>query len=193
MKRILSCMLPGLLLLSVVLFTSSCGKDGDTGPQGETGPAGAAGSKGDKGDAGTANVIYSDWLDVSFLPDTVHNTDGTIDTVGFYADIDADKLDADILNSGEIKVYVNGDFADDPTVYPLPYYNAYTKLYISAYFFPNTIELYANADVSTGVPGAANYQQYRYGLIPGGTAASQASPVAWKDSTAVQAYLGLKN
>jgi hypothetical protein len=47
-------------------------------------PAGAAGSPGatgPKGDTGTANVIYSPWLDVTYGLDTVHNNDGTIDTV----------------------------------------------------------------------------------------------------------------
>lgn len=48
------------------------GVAGNTGPEGVTGPRGAAGPKGEKGDkgdrgpTGTANVIYSDWMDVEW-------------------------------------------------------------------------------------------------------------------------------
>src|SRR5215217_3270814 len=62
------------LSLIVVTFFVACQK-GDTGPAGPAGPAGAAGANGangpqgpagPQGDPGTANVIYSDWLDVTF-------------------------------------------------------------------------------------------------------------------------------
>ncbi len=51
-----------LLLLSLVLFTSSCGKDGAQGPTGPAGPTGATGPTGTTGPTGSANVIYSDWF-----------------------------------------------------------------------------------------------------------------------------------
>src|SRR3954464_11861709 len=102
-----------LLICFVVisLLGASCQK-GDTGPagpqgpQGEQGQAGAAGAPGPKGDTGTANVIYSNWLDVTYAADTAQN--GTvIDTVGYYANVPAAKLDSPILAHGEIKVYLN--------------------------------------------------------------------------------------
>lgn len=44
-----------------------------------------------KSDTGTANVIYSSWLDVTYLADTIHI--GTlVDTIGFYTNITAPKL-----------------------------------------------------------------------------------------------------
>ncbi|WP_220392838.1 hypothetical protein [Chitinophaga lutea] len=83
--------LPFLLLTATAaLFMSSCGKDGDVGPAGEkgengdTGAGGPAGPAGPKGDPGTANVIYSDWLNVIFKPDTVHRPGNVIDTLGYY-------------------------------------------------------------------------------------------------------------
>jgi len=52
-----------LLLCAVVLFTTSCGKDGATGPVGPSGPTGAQGVVGPAGPAGTngqnGSVIYS--------------------------------------------------------------------------------------------------------------------------------------
>src|SRR3954447_10162549 len=117
-----------ILFLAITLLSTHC-KKGDTGPagpagpqgpQGEQGQMGGTGPQGPKGDTGTANVIYSEWLDVTYAPDTLHN--GTaIDTLGFFADITATKLDSLILANGEIKVYLNLGSAANANVVPLPY------------------------------------------------------------------------
>jgi len=69
-----------LLVLAaiVMLFVSSCGKDGAVGPQGPqgqigaTGPTGPTGSTGATGATGSANVIYSAWTTPStYKKDTV--------------------------------------------------------------------------------------------------------------------------
>ncbi|SHM43231.1 hypothetical protein [Chitinophaga sp. CF418] len=194
MKRmsfnIISC-----LLLAFALFAVSCGKDGATGPagaQGPAGPAGPGGPAGPAGPAGTANVIYSDWLDVTYEPDTVHNPDGTIDTLQYIATIAETKLDLDMLSTGEIKVYLNGFSAADPTVIPLPYFSIYSGLTIDPIFYLNTIQLTSNGDISTVTQAGVKYQQYRYILIPGGTPARKA-PIDWNNYKAVQLYLGLKD
>jgi hypothetical protein len=194
MKRIFCSVKATLLLLSVVLFLFSCGKDGSTGPQGDPGATGPAGPTGPKGDPGTANVIYSDWLTVTFKADTLHTSGGGIDTIGYYAEIDIPKLDDAIISTGEMKVYVNQNTAADPVVSPLPYYNVYSNLSISATFFKGGLELYSNGDVSTYVDnnGAKNIE-YRYVLIPGGTEARKAKTVDMSDYKQVKVWLGLKN
>ena len=75
------------------------------------------------GATGTANVIYSDWTDTTtWKADTVMN--GTvIDTLGFFANINAPKLDLTMLNTGEMKVYVNANTTADPVVFPIPFNN----------------------------------------------------------------------
>ena len=184
------------LALAFSILTVSCGKDGDTGPAGAAGPAGPsgpAGPAGPQGPDGTANVIYSDWLDVAYEADTIHTAGGGIDTVGYFAQIDVAKLDLDMLSTGEIKVYLNGFSAADPTVIPLPYFNIYTNLSINPVFYLNTIELYSNGDISTVQDNAGvKYQQYRYVLIPGGEEARKAK-IDWNNYEEVKKYLNLKN
>src|SRR4051794_7007506 len=103
-----------IALFTASLMFTSCGKDGDVGPAGSKGDTGGAGPAGPKGEQGTANVIYSDWLDVSF------GSEPKFPPVYFTA-IDAPKLTADVLSTAEIKVFVNFNTAEDPLVTPLPY------------------------------------------------------------------------
>jgi len=179
-------LLPHILCMALVVGIVSCSKDGPAGPAGATGPAGPqgpAGSQGPAGAPGTANVIYSDWIDTAtWIADTVHNG-ATIDTLGYFADLDVPALDTNILNRGEIKVYVN--VSNDPTfpiVFPLPFNNG--SLFIDPVFAPNIIELSSNGDL-TNFP-------FRYILIPGGTHARQAK-INWNNYNEVKAYLGLKD
>lgn len=187
-----------LLVASSLLFTS-CGKDGATGPagaagaQGPAGPAGPAGSKGDKGDNGTSNVIYSDWLDVGFSPDTIHTSGGGIDTIGYYADIEAPKLDVNMLTTGDMHMYVNINTADDPVIAPLPY-AAENGVIIRYLAFTGVFEIYSNIDPGTQQDNnGVKYQQYRYVLVPGGSAARMKNVVDWNNYAAVKAYLKLKD
>src|SRR5687768_5535980 len=91
------------LVLALALVLSACSKEGPAGPagpQGPAGPTGTAGVAGPAGATGTANVIYSAWLDAT--PTVV--TDGTD---SYYADtLLAPKLDANIISSGMVKVYL---------------------------------------------------------------------------------------
>lgn len=184
--------LPLALAMAVVTLIISCSKTGPAGPKGDTGPAGPAGASGPAGPAGapgatgTANVMYSDWIAVTWKADTTM-TGTVIDTVGWYTDIAAPKLDTAILNRGEIKTYFNlSTNAATPFVVPLPYFDG--GLIINAYYFPQTVELYASRRIIDGL-------KVRYILIPGGTHARTAngSAVNWKDYNAVKTYLGLKD
>ena len=191
---------PGLsiLFLAITLLFTHC-KKGDTGPagpqgpQGEQGQMGATGSQGPKGDTGTANVIYSSWLDVTYIADTVHNGT-TIDTIGFYANIAAAKLDSSIIAHGEIKVYLNLGSASDPTVVPLPYFDVYTGISISPAFQIKNIFLYADLNASTVTQNGSKYLQYRYILVPGSVSGDIITrPPNWNNYKEVQAYFGLKD
>jgi len=184
-------------LLAIALVVASC-KKGDTGPAGAAGPtgptgaAGGTGPQGPQGDPGTANVIYSEWLDVAFTADTVHNG-ATIDTLGFFADIAATKLDSTMLVNGEMKVYMNFGTPAQPDVVPLPYLDIYSGVNITVDFTTQDIFLYANADASTVTINGAKRLQYRYILVPGGETARLAKKPNWKDYNAVKAFYGIKD
>ncbi|MBS1737984.1 MAG: collagen-like protein, partial [Bacteroidetes bacterium] len=175
---------------AVLISFSSCSKEGPQGPQGAQGPPGPTGAAGPQGPQGTANVIYSGWLDVTFAADTIH--DGNkIDTLGFYATIDAPKLTSEILTSGEMKVYINLGTAADPYISPLPYFSPYNGITIEPNFAIGAIDIYSNLNVSTRTQNGSKTWQYRYILVPGGTAARKASTVDWNDYNAVKKYLNL--
>ncbi len=195
------------LLLALPLFFSSCSKDGPTGPagpQGPAGPTGAAGAAGTAGTAGaqgapgTANVIYSNWLDVAYQADTATNpTTGKIDTFSYSAVIPAPQLVDSILNKGEIKVYFNAgsDSAGSQAIFPLPIYEAfYFGIIINTFYAPQSITLTATGNASSFTNNGNHYFQYRYILIPGGTAAGRKpNGVNWNNYAEVKKYLGLKD
>jgi hypothetical protein len=181
-----------IAFVAASISLASCSKEGPAGATGPAGPAGPGGAQGPKGDEGTANVIYSEWLDVSYEADTVH--DGAlIDTIGFITTIDAPKLDNAILTSGEIKAYVNLNSADEPVIAPLPYFSIFDGVSIEPVYYLNSIELYSNLDASTITSQGVKFRQYRYILIPGGVAARKASSVNWNDYNQVKKYLNLKD
>jgi hypothetical protein len=170
--------------LFFVMFMISCGKDGKDGAVGPVGPAGP------KGDSGS--VIYSAWLDVSYLPDTIHTSGGGVDTTGYYATIDAPKLTLALLNTADVKVFINTNDASDPLIYPLPY-NGISGVNIEVSAYVQKIQLYSNADLSTTTTNGKKYQQYRYMIIPGNASARNSAQVNWSDYASVKAYLGLKD
>ncbi len=179
-----------VLIITIVVAVVSCSKTGPTGPAGAVGPAGNTGPAGPKGDTGIANVIYSDWLDLTMLPETTH-TGVVIDTVGWYQDINAPKLSNNILTTGEIKVYINLNNSSQPDIVPLPYYSVFNGVNINPEFFLQTIEITSNLDVSTYTDTGIKYQQIRYILIPG--AVHGRSAIDWNNYDAVKKYLGIKD
>jgi len=182
--------IPSVLLIAITLIISSCAKDGSAGatgpagPAGPQGPGGAPGVPGAAGPAGTANVIYSAWTDTTtWRPDTTM-TGTKIDTVGWFANISAPKLDTTMLNTGEIKVYINLGTTADPVVFPLPFNNG--RVFIDVVFFTNTIQVSSNANLK-GLP-------IRYILIPGGVKAGRGyKTINWNDYNQVKAFLNLKD
>ena len=181
MKK-LSFLFLSAFLVSASLMVTSCSKEGPEGPQGPQGPQG---DKGDKGDPG-ANVTYSNWLNIAFEADTVHNGPD-IDTTGWFSIIDAPKITAQILNQGAVKVYVNLNTPADPVIVSIPFLDQ-----ILAFIYTGTIELSAVGNFSTfDAGGGVMVQQYRYIIIPGGLPARSA--IDWDDYEQVKKYLKLKN
>lgn len=183
----------GHLGLFTFLFVFTClfsnCKKGDAGPAGDRGPTGP---QGPKGDTGTANVIYSAWLDVVFLPDTIL-TGTVVDTIGYYADVTAAKLTSAILSSGEMKIYMNSGTAATPDVFALPYFDTYTGIHVTPEFMLQRIHLYSNVNVSTTTISGSKRLQYRYILIPGSVNGRMAHSIDWKDYNKVRDYLQIKD
>lgn len=190
MKKVtLQIMASVFVTMSIVL--ASCSKEGPAGPagaQGSAGPTGAQGPAGAKGDPGTANVIYSDWLDVTF-----DNGLGQIDVSG---------LSLDILNSGVVKVYWNLSDNTDPFIVSVPCTvpagilfgddvdDTDPPIYVDAYFAEQMILLSTNYNISS----QGGISQFRYILIPGGTpVARKSSSIDWNNYSEVKKLLNLKD
>ena len=184
----------GILLVACMLMFASCSKTGPTGatgPAGAAGPAGSQGSTGATGTAGTANVIYSAWLNVTYVGS---------DSAGWSAQISAPKLTDSILNTGTMKVYLNygSDSANSALVLALPL-DGNLGLIAEPYFETQLITIIAGSDLSSFTNNGNHYYQYRYVLIPGGTTALPTSvnggktSIDWNDYNQVKRFLGLKN
>ena len=183
--------LPLLLVASLLCLSlfNACTKEGPTGPKGDAGATGAAGPTGPTGATGatgTANVIYSSWL-------YAHNfNDSTIDNssikVGY---VDAPKLTTTILNSGEVKVY----FTYGGGTFTLPYTsNAGGKPNTISYTpMLNKILMYRFTHDNSNSIALSTLLQYRYVIIPGGTAAKKAFNINWDNYAEVAALLGWKD
>lgn len=177
-------------MLAVALTISAC-KKGDTGPQGEKGDkgdkgeTGQTGQQGSKGDPGTANVLYSDWLDLTFALDQTSNV--------FFAQITEPRITDEFLSTGEIKVYINLGTADNKVVSVLPFIQG--EVQIAPIFALNTIELDANVNASTVTNATTGKKslQYRYILIPGGASLRMDKQINWNNYEEVKAHLGLKD
>jgi hypothetical protein len=188
MKRLI----PFAVIISLVFL--SCEKEGPAGPAGPAGPTGSPGPGGASGPAGppgTANVIYSEWLDITY--DTVNNAAG--ETVFFIDTIQAPKLDNAILTNGEVKVYFNWGTAAAPSVEALPLTDLIFLQGLNIYptFEPGVITLVANANAGTANSDAGKVRQYRYILVPGGVPALKAPNLDWGNYGTVKSYLKLTN
>jgi len=184
LHHILSCLLAASLLIG------AC-KKGDPGPQGakgdkgDSGANGATGATGGKGDPGTANVLYSDWVDLRFSLDTASGT--------FFTQINEAKVTEDLLSKGEIKVFINLGTTAQKVVSPLPFVSGDAQ--IMPVYAPGVIEVDANVNASTATNSQTGQKtrQYRYVLIPGGAHVRMDKQINWNNYEEVKTYLGLKD
>ncbi|HTN06410.1 collagen-like protein [Agriterribacter sp.] len=164
-------------VLAAALLMLSCTKEGPEGPQGTTGTPGPAGPQGPQGTtgapgpAGTANVIYSNWLSFQQL-----QRDTIVDATNFKVNhLPAPDLTQNIIDRGVILVY----WRYLTTVFQLPYTSdagtgtgpdkTSTISYIPN---PNVIYITRYTHDNTASIGFGSIQ-FRYVLIPGGTAAGR--------------------
>lgn len=135
---------------------------------------------------GTANVIYSGWnYAVNFRDTTADNSALKA------ADLLAPTLSNEILNGGLVQVY----FTFGSGVYALPYTSyAGGKLNTIAYLprLKHFIITRFTADNSKSIP-LSSFLQYRYVIIPGGTAVSVAKKVDINNYEAVKRVYNIPN
>ena len=174
------------LLLAFVFIVSSCSKEGPAGPSGATGPQGPpggtgptgpqgpAGPTGPQGPAGTANVIYSAWFDANTLTwaDSTHAHFGTISR-GNRA---AAGVTAAVIDNGVVLSYFR---SADAGVTQLPYLQSTpTTISYNSILSTGTITYFV-ADISDGdATGMVPTGEFRYVIIPGGTAGGRLMPGA---------------
>jgi hypothetical protein len=174
-------------MLAVSLTITAC-KKGDPGPagdKGDKGDTGEKGSQGTKGDPGSANVLYSDWLDLGFQLDQPSGI--------FFTQIQEPKLTDNFLSTGEVKVYINLGTPADKVISVLPYRSGNAQ--ITPFLVEGIIELDANVNASTATDPTTGdkFRQYRYVLIPGGAHVRAEKKINWDNYEEVKAYLGLKD
>ncbi len=161
MKQLHASLWIATLFISTIIFQRCTPKSGDPGPKGEPGSAGQQGSQGSAGPvgpagstgpAGTANVQYSPWTTVNF----VDNGGGS-----YGANITAIAITQDIIDKADIRVY----WKVGSTIISIPY--TFTDRYGIATITPvfQVGKIYLTASYPPG-----NQQQFRYVIIPGGTA-----------------------
>lgn len=135
----------------ILIFISAC--KGDTGPQGPAGPTGATGATGATGGTGatgSANVIYSNWINVACILGAT--TAGVWDGL-----LVAPSLTQTVIDRGLVNVYLRNP---DGLVFQLNYSTSGGN-FIHYYLTPALITIRSNYN--------ATYP-YRYVIIPGSIA-----------------------
>lgn len=190
-----------ILLLSFITIgcEGPAGPDGDSGPQGEQGPEGPMGEQGLQGEEGpqgpegpegppgTANVIYSDWMDIDW------NRDDDPTYKAMY--IPESRVMGDFIAEGTLMVYAKEEIGGDAIVVPLPYVSGSDFLSFAIADLPSDgaqgiIVVLTSTDGSnvSDFTGA----QVRYVMIPGGVPAKMKNDFM-EDYQAVKDYYGIPN
>jgi hypothetical protein len=137
-----------VITLCSILLYSCKGDPGPAGPQGPAGPAGptgANGATGATGATGTANVIYSNWINVN-MTNTTAFWEGTITAPG---------VTQTIIDRGVVNVYLRNE---NNLVFQLNY-SAPGANYIHYFLTVGLITIRSSFNAS---------YPYRYVIIPGG-------------------------
>lgn len=177
-------------ILVVCFAISACeGSEGPTGPQGPQGiqgPEGTQGIQGPQGEEGTANVIYSDWLDLDW---------NLVDEPDFKVMIIEDEnTSGDFRDSGALIMYYKIVDSEGTTgIFLMPVIDTQTRF-----------DYFLVVNEEAGIDGmAVRYYrdsgsdplpeldgQIRYILLPGGIPAKMQSNF-FNDYAAVREYFGI--
>lgn len=186
----------GIVLTSILLIPAmGCeGPEGPTGPAGSQGSQGEQGPQGPEGPPGTANVYYSNWT-----PFDASNWSDAYSRFGQMRrdyPIDEPLIDEEILAMGTVAVYIRIPGNAGDTVFSLPWVlhiNKGLQQMINFELDPQLIVLNFFDLVDDSVdPGTfGNNVEYRYVIIPGGTAAKAKLPDL-NDYQAVVEFYGIE-
>jgi hypothetical protein len=156
------------LLIAMAIISLSACSDGDPGPvgkQGEQGAQGSQGPQGEKGDPGTANVIYSEWMDIEW--------NGANEPDYRTMSIPEPMITSDFLEKGGISLFflrvVSGDIT---LVVPVPYQVGSVNLTSVAQIKGAESAVGVMAMTQDGTSFSEDLfdgVEIRYVLIPGGT------------------------
>jgi hypothetical protein len=168
-----------LAVVTALIFMDACkaekgdvGPIGPAGPTGATGATGASGATGATGATGTANVSYSDWVNVTF----------TGSGTSYIANVAAPKLTQDILDKGDVHIY----WKIGTSIYYIPYAQVIgtTTYTIFQILTVGNIKLTSSYAIASGTA-------IRYVIIPGGIAGGRKANVNYSDYEEVKKYYNL--
>jgi hypothetical protein len=156
---------------AILIFAFTACSDGDPGPTGPQGPQGEQGTQGtqgpggEKGDPGTANVIYSEWMDVEW--------NGANDPNYKTMKIPEPMITSEFLEKGGVSLFFIRVISGETTlVVPVPYQQGSVYLTSVAQIISgvSTLGLIAlTQDGSSFSEDQFAGLEVRYVLIPGGT------------------------
>ncbi len=178
-------------ILFFMIASLACeGPTGPEGPQGPQGEQGPEGPQGPQGETGTANVIYSDWVNINW-----NQANG--DTYKAMYIEESRVVDEDFLATGTLMVYLKLEEGDASAIVSLPYTSGNDHLRFVIGDVPSeniegiVIQL-DSIDNSTPVQSDWSGYQIRYVMIPGGVPAKMDESFL-KDYEAVKKYYGIPN
>lgn len=154
-------------LLASSLLLTNCqptnGEKGDPGPQGEQGIQGPKGDPGPQGAVGTANVIYSNWIDMSNPSKWRRNNPSYWEATL----VSTTSISQSIINSGVVLVYMKSSISPRVMLTPFTALGNYFTIYSNV--FVGSISLWqqfpaSNSPVNLDLQG---WNSYRYVIIPG--------------------------
>lgn len=187
-------------LLFVTSLFIACSKDdgqdgatGPAGPQGEQGVAGTNGedgAAGEQGSTGTANVIYSDWIQASYL-----NPNASPDNVMGLATLSENEFN---IATDMVLVYGGNNIASDTyEIFQLAYIHNQNIVFDFGMFGSSTssnTNLQIRVNTLDGTNNNFSYIDfYRYIIIPGGISTSGKSSIDYSKMTynEVMAHLNI--
>ena len=158
------------------------GPQGPKGDQGEPGPEGPQGPKGDQGEPGTANVIYTDWINIGIggLQGSIPRSPRSYLGRNYTAyEFEIAELTQEIIDQGTVLVYMKlGPQNENGLITQLPFTLGNTggttdsAIYIT-YTLTNGLVRVLSQYLDTNIAfNLVETTDFRFVLIPGGTAAA---------------------
>ncbi|NAS30987.1 hypothetical protein GTQ40_08410 [Flavobacteriaceae bacterium R38] len=160
-----------LMIAAGLLFSCSDGEDGAIGPIGPQGEQGPEGPQGPQGEEGTANVIFSEWIPRNFIVPGA--AEENIQGLEVFNDSELN-VNTDVVLVFGRRSEGEGSFS----VYQLPFLFDAQDEYYGFGLFDVTGGTGLQVRVNT-LDGGTNlftfFSDFRYVIIPGGTAANSAA------------------